>query len=85
MYNPQLSYGSHIFQDLVEAKILYTAVFPGDRTIHFRPELLRQAPNLIGEISGGEEKQEVVCLADVSALDCQLYHDLTNEHILLKL
>ena len=84
-YNPELSYGSHIFQDLVEAQILYTAVVPGDRTIHFRPELWRQAPNLIGEISGGEEKQEVVCLADVSALDCQLYHDLTNEHILLKL
>ncbi|MBR5961107.1 MAG: phosphoenolpyruvate synthase [Clostridia bacterium] len=83
-YNPELSYGSHIFQDLVEAQILYTAVFPGERTIHFRPELLRQVPNLIGEIPGGEEKQDVVCLADVSALDCRLYHDLTNEHILLK-
>ena len=47
-YNPELSYGSHIFQDLVEAQILYTAVFPGERTIHFRPELLRQVPNLIG-------------------------------------
>ena len=67
-YNPELSYGSHIFQDLVEAQILYTAVFPGERTIHFRPELLRQVPNLIGEIPGGEEKQDVVCLADVSAL-----------------
>ena len=83
-YNPELSYGSHIFQDLVEAQILYTAVFPGERTIHFRPELLRQVPNRIGEIPGGEEKQDVVCLADVSALDCRLYHDLTNEHILLK-
>ena len=83
-YNPELSYGSHIFQDLVEAQILYTAVFPGERTIHFWPELLRQVPNRIGEIPGGEEKQDVVCLADVSALDCRLYHDLTNEHILLK-
>ncbi|QTE71628.1 phosphoenolpyruvate synthase [Clostridiales bacterium FE2011] len=83
-YNPELSYGSHIFQDLVEAQILYTAVFPGERTIHFRPELLQQMPNRIGEIPGGEEKQDVVCLADVSALDCRLYHDLTNEHILLK-
>ena len=83
-YNPELSYGSHIFQDLVEAQILYTAVFPGERTIHFRPELLRQVPNRIGEIPGGEEKREVVCLADVSALDCRLYHNLTNEHILLK-
>ena len=35
-YNPELSYGSHIFQDLVEAQILYTAVFPGERTIRFR-------------------------------------------------
>ncbi len=26
-YNPELSYGSHIFQDLVEAEILYSAVF----------------------------------------------------------
>ena len=83
-YNPELSYGSHIFQDLVEAQILYTAVFPGERTIHFRPELLQQMPNRIGEIPGGEEKQDVVCLADISTLDCQLYHDLTNEHILLK-
>ena len=84
-YNPELSYGSHIFQDLVEAQILYTAVFPGERTIRFRPELLRQVPNRIGEIPGGAEKQEVICLADVSALDCRLYHDLTNEHILLKI
>ena len=84
-YNPELSYGSHIFQDLVEAQILYTAVFPGERTICFRPELLRQVPNRIGEIPGGAEKQEVICLADVSALDCRLYHDLTNEHILLKI
>ena len=31
-YNPELSYGSHIFQDLVEAEILYTAVFSGSKT-----------------------------------------------------
>ena len=31
-YNPELSYGSHIFQDLVEAEILYTAIFI---TLHY--------------------------------------------------
>ena len=31
-YNPELSYGSHIFQDLVEAEILYTAVFANEKT-----------------------------------------------------
>lgn len=83
-YNPELSYGSHIFQDLVEAQILYMAVFPGNRTLHFRPELLWLVPNMITKIPGGAQRQDVVCLADVSGRDCELYHDLTEEHILLR-
>ena len=84
-YNPELSYGSHIFQDLVEAQILYMAVFSGNKTLHFRPELLKQVPNIIREIPGGAEWQDVVCLADVSSRTCELYHDLTNERILLRI
>ena len=82
-YNPELSYGSHIFQDLVEAQILYMAMFPGNRTLHFRPELLNRVPNIIPEIPGGEEYRDTVCLADVSGRTCELYHDLAKEHILL--
>ena len=84
-YNPELSYGSHIFQDLVEAQILYMAVFPGDKTQHFRPELLKQVPNMITAIPGGAGYEEAVCLADVSGCCCELYHDLTEEHILLRI
>ena len=84
-YNPELSYGSHIFQELVEAQILYMAVFPGARTLHFRPELLKQAPNILSEIPGGAEWQDIVCLADVSGRPCELYHDLAREHILLRI
>ena len=84
-YNPELSYGSHIFQDLVEAQILYMAVFPGNKTVRFRPELLTQVPNLIREIPGGEEYRDVVRLADVSGRICELYHDLADEHILLRI
>ena len=82
-YNPELSYGSHIFQDLVEAQILYTAMFPGEKTPHFRPELLQKAENMIAEIPQGEKWRGVVTLADVSETDCVLYHDLQNEHVLL--
>ena len=83
-YNPELSYGSHIFQDLVEAQILYIAVFPGDKTPHFRPELLMEEPNIVTEIPGGADYQNVIYLADVSHRLCELYHDLTTEHILLR-
>lgn len=83
-YNPELSYGSHIFQDLVEAQILYMAVFPGDKTPHFQPELLMEETNTITEISGGANYQNVISLIDVSHRLCELYHDLTTEHILLR-
>ena len=84
-YNPELSYGSHIFQDLVEAQILYMAVFPGDKTPHFHPELLMEETNTITEISGGANYQNVISLIDVSHRLCELYHDLTTEHILLRI
>ena len=84
-YNPELSYGSHIFQDLVEAQILYMAVFPGTKTLRFRPEMLQGLENTVSGIPGGEALQDVVRLADVSALDCELWHDLADEHILLSL
>ena len=84
-YNPELSYGSHIFQDLVEAQILYMAVFPGDKTPHFQPELLMEETNTITEISCGANYQNVISLIDVSHRLCELYHDLTTEHILLRI
>ena len=82
-YNPELSYGSHIFQDLVEAQILYTAVFPGEKTPHFHPELLEKEENIISDISQGSKWRDVVRLVDVSRRNCILYHDLQKEHVLL--
>ena len=32
-YNPELSYGSHFFQDLVESGILYNAIFENEKTV----------------------------------------------------
>ncbi len=40
-YMPELSYGSHMFQDLVEARIRYHAVFNNHRTLEYHPDLFR--------------------------------------------
>lgn len=37
---PDLSYGSHFFQDLVETGIAYVALFPQDRHCHYQPAWL---------------------------------------------
>ena len=82
-YNPELSYGSHIFQDLVEAQILYTAVFSGSKTVQFAPEKLKALPNLLGEIDASGKLDHIVSVFDVSGAACELYNDIQNEHLLI--
>ena len=82
-YNPELSYGSHIFQDLVEAEILYTAVFHSEKTLHFRPEKLRESPDIAEQFEQGKELSGIVHVYDVSSRQCEVYHDLANEHLLI--
>ncbi len=82
-YNPELSYGSHIFQDLVEAEIFYTAVFHDEKTIHFSPEKLADSPDIVGEFGFGEELADIVHVYDVSEKNCEVYVDLVGEHLLI--
>ena len=49
-YMPELSYGSHMFQDLVEAGIFYTAVWMDRRTRCFYPELTEKYENIFPSI-----------------------------------
>ncbi len=80
-YNPELSYGSHIFQDLVEAEILYTAVFNNSKTLAFHPEKLEKFEDAAAEFDGGEKLKGIVRV--FKAKNCTLYHDISNEHLLI--
>ena len=82
-YNPELSYGSHIFQDLVEAEILYTAVFNNAKTIHFHPEKLQGCPDVISDFEGAEDLSDIVHVYDVSGINCKVYNDIANEHLVI--
>lgn len=82
-YQPELSYGSHIFQDLVEADILYTAVFEDEKTRHFHPEQLAGLPDSITEYGeDGKKYTGIVHIYDVSDAGCMLYHDMNEEHLM---
>ena len=84
-YNPELSYGSHIFQDLVEAEILYTAVFRNEKTIRYRPEMLQNCPDIAGQFDQGGDLAGIVHVYDVSGRQCEVYNDAANEHLLISL
>ena len=81
-YNPELSYGSHIFQDLVENEILYMAVFEDERTRTFDMKPIIARENRIG--LAGEDLEDLASIVGLYLMEpgqCQLYHDLYDEHL----
>jgi hypothetical protein len=61
---PEVSYGTHFFQDLVEAEILYLPVYPDDEATDFNNEFFARLPNilkdLLPELSSFEEVLHVI-------------------------
>ena len=49
-YLPELSYGSHMFQDMVEAEIFYSALWEDKRRLVYEPELFAGMENLFPQI-----------------------------------
>jgi len=49
-YLPELSFGTHFFQDLVEASIRYLPLYPDDPTTAFNELFFRRSPNVLQEL-----------------------------------
>jgi len=78
---PELSFGSHFFQDIVESGIFYAAIFEGEKGVLFRPERILGRQNLLGDMLPGEKEWErVVHLAQTTGLT--LYSDITSQKLL---
>ncbi len=82
-YMPELSYGSHFFQDLVEAGILYSAVFEGSSTPHFHPEFLTEGDNELSSYYSDYEKLEEIVYVKKCGDAIDLYYDMADEHLLI--
>jgi hypothetical protein len=63
---PEVSYGTHFFQDLVEAQIIYLPVFPDDAATEFQREFFERAPNVLLEFfPHARENEAVLRLIDI--------------------
>ena len=82
-YMPELSYGSHFFQDLVEAGILYSAVFKDETTPAFAPERLKAMADMTGELTGSEELKGIMYVLDMENSAVMLYYDMIEERLLI--
>ncbi len=68
-YIPEVSYGTHFFQDLVEANIAYLPLYPTDRRNRFNETFLHDSPNCLTEIvPDAKEMKEIVHVIDIPAV-----------------
>lgn len=66
---PEVSFGTHFFQDLVEADIAYLPLYPDDRRNRFNETFLSETPNALATIlPGANEMDRIVRVIDVSAV-----------------
>ncbi len=65
-YVPDLSFGTHFFQDLVEASIRYVPLFPDDPGIRFHEAFLKGSPSVLADlVPDFRDLEDVVRVIDV--------------------
>jgi len=83
-YTPEVSYGTHFFQDLVEADIVIAPLFPDDPNAFFNEAFLINSQNILSDIAPEfKDCKEVVRVIHVpSARSGQFLHaymDVSNQ------
>jgi hypothetical protein len=64
---PEVSYGTHFFQDLVEDRIIYLPVFPDQEQSQFNARFFAEALNILAELAPEDRKfSRLVKLIDVA-------------------
>jgi hypothetical protein len=79
---PELSFGSHFFQDLVETGVFYVALFPEQAGCLLNTALLDLLPNRLAELVPDEAHfSEVVRVHDFSPGGLQLMADIVSQQV----
>lgn len=72
-YRPELSYGSHMFQDLVEADVYYGAINENSKTKLYQPQVLYKCRECFKSLwTDKEEFADIIKIYDVSEWDARL-------------
>ncbi len=79
---PELSFGTHFFQDLVESDIFYIALFPQKESVTFNRDKLTEMPNLLTDFLPEEHKYaDVVKVHDINTGQLQIMCDIVSQKV----
>ena len=80
---PELSFGTHFFQDLVETNIFYFALFPGKKEVALNEGRLGQPQNLFTKLIPESSKYEdTVGVYDVSSQGMRMMSDVVTQKLI---
>lgn len=80
---PELSFGTHFFQDLVESDIFYAALFPQKENVVFNKDNLAEMPNLLTDLFPEERKYEnVVKVYEIDSNKLQIMSDVISQKVI---
>jgi hypothetical protein len=80
---PELSFGTHFFQDLVESDIFYAALFPQKEDVIFNREILLEMPNLLSDLVPAEaEYENIVKVVEFDSDSLQLMSDIVSQKLI---
>jgi len=82
-FMPELSYGSHFFQDLVETGIFYVAIFDGRKDVVYNPGYILQKDNILREVSPESEAYAgVIHVAKTDGME--VFSDIVTQTLLCR-
>jgi len=80
---PELSFGTHFFQDLVETDIFYVAIFPRKQGTMFNRDRFLQMPNMLAEFLPDSGKYaDVVRVYETDSEQLQIMCDVLSQELI---
>jgi hypothetical protein len=80
---PELSFGTHFFQDLVESDIFYIALFPQNEHVMFNKDLFSKMPNLLTDFMPESSKYaHVVKVYEIEHEQLQIMCDIISQKVI---
>lgn len=83
---PELSYGSHFFQDIVESNVFYIALFQHERDVCLNEDKIMRQKNILADLLAGSPEEEiysdVIHVADIRDENVELYSDIVTQRLI---
>jgi len=80
---PELSFGTHMFQDLVESNIFYVALFPEEDGCFLNEGMIRDADNIIEQIVPQHKRlKDVIRVIDFGEKELRIVSDIVSQKVI---